>query len=369
MLQQFKKNQQKINMLIEEMNKFVRRKRIGDKDWQTYAEADRIPQLNEKCFCLEPKSRKWLRAKIVSLDNSKALCKVRYLDTGNLETNFYTFDSLMVWKEFELSRIAPRAIRCVLHKSSYAGDKYEKDIGLETRFLFKDLTARQNLKCVLVEPLAKSAVENKNDIYINESEDQTWVVKLYKPVEYRKLLENGSLLNKDSLKDDNNNLKENESADSSKTMDSKIMYERNLSVIEPKSINDLISEQIEQERKHLANKSNPQCAFNSADIRVKAGEVEASFNLVKTGRVEQESVEQQQQQQSKIVSSHSIGEIAPVQKENSQNFEEMYKSLQFVPGVQSELPVSTSKHSLAETSKSNVTLEISEANEKVILFK
>lgn len=352
-------------MLIEEMNKFVRRKRIGDKDWQTYAEADRIPQLNEKCFCLEPKSRKWLRAKIVSLDNSKALCKVRYLDTGNLETDFYTFDSLMVWKEFELSRIAPRAIRCVLHKSSYGGDNYEKDIGLETRFLFKDLTARQNLKCVLVEPLAKATVENKNDIYINESEDQTWVVKLYKPVEYRKLLENGSLLGKDSLKDDNNNLKENESADSSKTMDSKIMYERNLSVIEPKSINDFISEQIEQERKHLANKSNPQ--FNSADIRVKAGEVEASFNLVKTGRVEQESAEQQQQQ-SKIASSHSIGEIASAQKENSQNFEEMYKSLQFVPGVQPELPVSTSKHSIAETSKSNVTLEISETNDKVILL-
>jgi hypothetical protein len=354
-------------MLIEEMNKFVRRKRIGDKDWQTYAEAERIPQLNEKCFCLEPKSRKWLRAKIVSLDNSKALCKVRYLDTGNLETNFYTFDSLMVWKEFELSRIAPRAIRCVLHKSRHGGDPYEKDIGLETKFLFKDLTARQNLKCVLVEPLARAAVENKNDIYINESEDQTWVVKLYKPGEYRKLLENGSLLSKDSLKDDNNNL----SADSGKTMDSKPMYERNLSVIEPKSINDLISEQGEQERKHWANKSNPQSAFNSADIRVKAGQVEASFNMVKTGRVEQDSTEpqQQQQQSSKIASSHSIGEIAPAQKENSQNFEEMYKSLQFVPGVQPELPVSTSKQSIAETSKSNVTLEISESNDKVILFK
>jgi hypothetical protein len=232
-------------MFIDEMNKFVQHELTVDNDWQTYTKAGRIPQINEKCFCLEQKSGKWLRAKIVSLKNLKV--KVRYLDTGNLE-NDTPYERLMVWKEFTLSRIAPRAIPCVLYKSNLDGEKYEKDIGMETGWFFKDLTARQYLKCVLVEPLAKSEAE---------SEDQTWVVKL--------------------LKYDNNN-------NSGKTMDSKLI-----------SINDLISKNNECERK---KNFNPRCAFNSADIRVKAGQVEASYHLVKTGCVEQESTEQQQQQSS-----------------------------------------------------------------------
>ena len=143
------------------------------------------------------------------------------------------------------SGIAPRAIRCVLHTSS--NDQYEKNILTETYFLFKKLTDQQYLKCVLVGPLAKASVENKKDISINESEDQTWVVKLYKPVEYRKLLENGSLLEME----------------------------------EPTSINDLIIESNYKEHK--------KSELENVDIRVRAGEVEVSYNVVKTGLVEEQS--------------------------------------------------------------------------------
>ena len=70
-------NSIKINMFIEEISKYVRQKRIGDCEWRTFAEEDRLPLPHEKCFCLEPKSRKWLRARVleVSVINDTRIIK------------------------------------------------------------------------------------------------------------------------------------------------------------------------------------------------------------------------------------------------------------------------------------------------------
>ena len=54
------KQLQKRNLFLEEPSKSVRRKRIGDSKWHNYAEANRNLVLNEKCFYLEPITRKWM---------------------------------------------------------------------------------------------------------------------------------------------------------------------------------------------------------------------------------------------------------------------------------------------------------------------
>lgn len=111
-------NNNKINLFIEEISKFVRKKRIGDRSWQTYAEANRLPEAGEKCFCLEPKSRKWLRAKVVCFSVEEQTCQVRFMDTGNyqFESNKFPLDQVLVWKDFDLAMYPARTIKCVLYK-------------------------------------------------------------------------------------------------------------------------------------------------------------------------------------------------------------------------------------------------------------
>ena len=143
----------KINMFIEEISKYIRKKRIGDKKWQSYKEATRLPEPNEKCFCLEPKTRKWLRAKVASYD--KGVCKVRFMDTGysHFESNKFSLDDLLIWHDFDLAMYPARTIRCVLFKPTDTDVKYENNICLETKFYFKDNLANKNFACELVEPL------------------------------------------------------------------------------------------------------------------------------------------------------------------------------------------------------------------------
>ena len=182
-------NKQKLNLFIEEINKYVRRKRIGDTQWLTYAELEREPVLDEKCFCLEPSTRKWVRARITSIDADKKQFQVRLMDTGHLLTTFFTLDNLIEWKNFDLSKIAARSIRCVLFNEK-SDDKYEKDIRLETRFKFKDSTVNIDLKCVLVQPLHK--IENdlhSADVYNDENDNQIWLVKLYKQEDVKEKLD------------------------------------------------------------------------------------------------------------------------------------------------------------------------------------
>jgi hypothetical protein len=201
-INRLKNNKQKLNLFIEEINKYVRRKRIGDTQWLTYAELEREPVLDEKCFCLEPSTRKWMRARITSIDASKKQFQVRLMDTGHLLTTFFSLDNLIEWKNFELSKIAARSIRCVLFNEK-TEDKYEKDIRLETRFKFKDSTVNIALKCVLVEPLHK--IENyfhPADTYNDENDNQIWLVKLYKQEDFiEKLDVNNNQNNLENVKE------------------------------------------------------------------------------------------------------------------------------------------------------------------------
>ncbi len=153
-----KKSLDQTNVFIDELSKQIRRKRISDKTWLTYAEANRRPQINEKCFCLDTTSRKWLRAQIIDQD------QIRLLDTGNqLDLKSFRNDDLLIWNDDcndLMCMQATRAIKCYLAN-------FSEDICLETKFFFKDTLAnRVDLKCRLISKL--------NDNNLNE-----WIIDLF----------------------------------------------------------------------------------------------------------------------------------------------------------------------------------------------
>ncbi len=165
----------KINMFIEEISKYIRQKRIGDSEWKSFAELHRMPQIHEKCFCLEPKTRKWLRARVVLVDSEAKLCKVNFLDTGfnQVESNGFRFDSMLVWRDFDLARYPARTIKCVLEKSGRPGE-FINNVCLETKFYFKDTLANRSFKCELVEPVKDLECQDV------PSDLNTWIVRLNK---------------------------------------------------------------------------------------------------------------------------------------------------------------------------------------------
>jgi len=220
----------KINMFIEEISKYIRLKRIGDKLWQSYAEANRVPEVNEKCFCLEPNTRKWLRAKVISYEMN--VCKVRFMDTGynHFESNSFTLDNLLIWQNFDLANYPARSIKCVLQKPD-SELNYENNICLETKFHFKDTLANKNFKCELIEPVKEQGWEHM------ASDELTWIVKI------------NSLSNAESPN---------------------------------MSINDSIINYNNQELLALENKTAGKNAFKSIDIRVESGIVGVVSQLVKT---------------------------------------------------------------------------------------
>jgi hypothetical protein len=199
------KQVQKRNLFLEELSKSVRRKRIGDSEWQTYAEAGREPTINEKCFYLEPATRKWMRARINSFDKEKQLWRVRLMDTGHLE-HVTSTDSLLSWRDdIELARLPPRSIKALLHKHASASrtasshsdlvpdsvepqierNDYERNICVQTRFFFKDITHNKQLRCALIDKLELRLEDNNNNnnerslIGNNCEEDSTWTIRLY----------------------------------------------------------------------------------------------------------------------------------------------------------------------------------------------
>lgn len=188
----FHKSQLKLNMFIEEINRFIRSKRIGDKEWQTFAELNRMPKENEKCFSLEPKTRKWLRSKVLKVDCQNKECQVRYLDTGVTDSNtLNSFEDMLPWRDFDLVKLPYRAFKCALFKQD-SEEKFEKDIFPETRFLFKDLTSNRRIKCILVEQ-----IDGNNNLVVNysqgndeSSEDKIWIAKIYAEYEGEKKMKN-----------------------------------------------------------------------------------------------------------------------------------------------------------------------------------
>lgn len=250
-----------MNLFLEELSKFVRRKRIGDREWQTFAEASLSPQQNDKCFCLETKTRRWMRSQIVAFEPSSKTCQVRHLDTGLIDTNSYTLDNLIPWKDFGLANLPYRALRCVLYKHNNNnnnienGGRYENDIQLETRFLFKDLTTNQALKCSLVERIKL------------DEHDDVWIVKLIRNGDFRHVEK--SLVESENVFAEIHN--------------------------DPHKAKFLINEKViksnEQEKQLKVNPTLANRKFGCNDIRVEAGQMEMSQRSVITGSQTQETTQ------------------------------------------------------------------------------
>ncbi len=101
------------------------------------------------------------------------------MDTGHshFESNKFTLDNLLIWKDFDLARYPARTIKCVFFKETNNEDNnydYEKKICLDTKFYFKDNLANRNFKCVLVEPIHEDGYESM------PSDELTWIVKINK---------------------------------------------------------------------------------------------------------------------------------------------------------------------------------------------
>jgi hypothetical protein len=257
-----KENKQKLNFFIEEINKYVRRKRIGDSQWSTYAELEREPVVDEKCFFLEPITRKWMRARVTAIDTLKKQAQVRLMDTGQQIPAFFSLDNLIEWKNFDLSKIAARSIRCVLYNEESVEDKHEKDICLETKFKFKDLTANLSLKCVIVEPLNK---KNENveeaelqEEFNEENDQQIWIVKLYKQEDFKEILD----FNNNTNNDENNTEK--------------------VTTKESQSINRCVIE-FNRDEKNSNNEGVIDKEMRCVDIRVSEGKFVSKKIMLKTG--------------------------------------------------------------------------------------
>jgi hypothetical protein len=73
---------------LEEMSRAVRRRRIADRGFRTYAELgeDYTPALrvNDLCFCLEPRTQRWQRARVLDFEKKNVISET----TGEVVVNF-----------------------------------------------------------------------------------------------------------------------------------------------------------------------------------------------------------------------------------------------------------------------------------------
>lgn len=140
---QISNKKQQVNHLIDELNKQIRSMRINDATFETYSESKLTLSIGLKCFFKEKKTKKWLRGDIECV---KPEIKIRCLDIGTLESNVQ-LENILPWRLFDLNLIDFQSIQC----SILPDDTYTKRISYDTKFLFKDLTVGQLVKCTLVE--------------------------------------------------------------------------------------------------------------------------------------------------------------------------------------------------------------------------
>jgi hypothetical protein len=156
-----------VNHIIDELNKIIRINRIRDGQWRTFAEQNKVPYIGERCFCLEKRTRKWLRALVDTFDTSDNVCKIRYLDTGFLEPNV-SLDNLLQWKDFELSQsLSFQAVQCALN--DFNREDFKKFLH-ETKYYFKDYIYNRKFKCKLKEKI--------QSVYSCSNSD-CWLIELY----------------------------------------------------------------------------------------------------------------------------------------------------------------------------------------------
>ena len=157
-----RENIHQISNIIDEISKHIRIKRLTDSSWATFEELKHKPYIGEHCFCLENKTRKWLRARIDNNVDDKL--DIRYLDTG-LEEKQVHAENLLCWKEFKLNRIQFQALQCTLNVET------EKSIQNETVTYFKNLVHGKKFKCILQDKVVDTCHSVANSVL--------WQVNLY----------------------------------------------------------------------------------------------------------------------------------------------------------------------------------------------
>ena len=151
---------EKVDYIIDEINKYIRFQRITDPTWLTISESKREPIFGEKCFHLDSKTNKWMRVIVEIFNMETGKLKVRFLDTSQLVEINIKENSLLEWKEFDLNKIHFQAFKCYL---------FNKDTEIKytysEKFLFRDLIAKKNFKCSFKE-------------CIHEDGQDFWVIEL-----------------------------------------------------------------------------------------------------------------------------------------------------------------------------------------------
>jgi hypothetical protein len=149
-----------VNIIIDEISKYIRFQRITDRTWQTILEANKKPVIGEKFFHLDSKTNKWMRVVIEALNKETGKLKLRYLDTSQLVEIEFKENSLLEWKEFDLNKIHFQAFKCCLFDKNT-----EIKYTYNEKFHFRDLVSKKNFKCTFKE-------------CIQEADQEVWVVDL-----------------------------------------------------------------------------------------------------------------------------------------------------------------------------------------------
>ena len=161
---------QQVDSFIDEVDKYIKRKRVAQVNWSTFDELQIKPEINQKCFCMERSRKKWLRAQVVNYNAASESCQTYLIDEGKIDPTWYSLKDIMVWNEMELTQLPALGVKCALFKSE---KKIETNIGLEAKCKFRDLSTEMIFKCEFISQVID---ENENII---DPENPTWMVKLY----------------------------------------------------------------------------------------------------------------------------------------------------------------------------------------------
>ena len=276
---QFKREQQRVNALIDEISKHVRGKRICEPTWRTLAEKQQQHRasVGDKCFALEPTSRKWMRAQIVKVeeaDRGSVKYQVRLLDTGVLSAHSFDAASLIEWRELddELGGpVQPIGLRCVLFNGksttpsgdTHAAD-YETNYTYDARFFFRDNTSRRHMRCVLLGEATLAAGAG----------GKAWKALLYYPGDERLVAATATVSASATASDE---AKQPPPTPSTDVNNNKVQWSTTA-----KSVNKLVLDFNEEQRACPSRSANP---FSTVDIRLANANsgIKSQTIMVKTG--------------------------------------------------------------------------------------
>lgn len=233
--------------VINEIDKCIRKLRIINSDFLTFAESGKLPYFGLRVYCYVHEHHKWLRAQVELYDSERKICNIRFLDTGKLELNV-SLDNLLPKIDFNLNEIKFQAIQCIINDNTLGhghndnfndatqtideSNTFNQKFTSEAKYLFNDKFYKPSqysnatYKCVL---------KARTESMYGSVNHNLWYVELYDT--------NDCLVPRSSL---------NES---------------------PKTINQLI---LEKNEHHLKSTQN---AFSSQDIRLNDPDIVKNKNF------------------------------------------------------------------------------------------